>query len=82
MYNSLCPNDAFTAFLNILNCPNQHYLINLFTCTKYEKIIANGKKRFDGTVMDGISMGILGKLPNFQRVKNHFPRVQNLSNNQ
>ena len=32
--------------------------------------------------MDGTAMGILGKLPEFVRVKSIFSRLQNLSNKQ
>ena len=35
---------------------------------------------FGGIVMNGTATVILGNLPNFVRVKRHFPRVVNISN--
>lgn len=52
-------NDAFTAFLNNLNISNQSYLNELFSCSKCERITANGKILFDGIAIDGMDMGIL-----------------------
>ena len=82
MCNRQRPNDVYTAFLGNLYFPNESYLNDLFSSMKCERIASDRKKRFDGIVMDGTAMGILGKLPEFVRVKSRFSRVQNLSNKQ
>ena len=65
-----------------LTFPNQSDLNDLFSCKTWERVSSDGRKRFDGIVMDGTAMGILGNLPNFVRIKSHFPRVPNISNRQ
>ncbi len=39
----------------------------LFSCRNCERNSSNGGRTLDGVVMNGTAMGILGKLPKFER---------------
>ena len=60
-------NEAFTEFLMTLKFPRDQDIFELFSCSKCEQNVGNGFKRMDGVVMDGSAVGILGKLPPFER---------------
>ena len=65
--NRQVANDAFAAFLCTLQFPSEQDLSRLFSCSTCEKELPSGERVMDGVVMDGTAVGILDKLPQFQR---------------
>jgi len=61
-------NDAFTQFLMTLRFPSDSDAADLFSCSNCEGAAHDGVQRMDAIVMDGTAMGILGTLPQFERV--------------
>ena len=59
--------DAFVSFLLTLCFRRENDMSDMFSCKKCESSLPCGKRRFDGVVMDGAAVGILGNLPGFQR---------------
>ena len=72
-------NGAFTFLLMNLTLLIQDDVHSLFSCTKCERRMPDGTKRLDGIVMDRTAMGILGKLPNYERVKNKLFPSRNMA---
>ena len=61
-----------------LSFPKDDNVFKLFSCSKCERTLDDGSKRMNGVVMDGSAVGILGKLPKFQRIDfqmNVIPRI-------
>lgn len=65
-------NNAFTYFLVNLTFPNQGDLRSMFPYTKCGRRTPDGTNVFEGIVMDGTIMGILRKLPNYERIRSQF----------
>ena len=61
-------NEAFCKYLMILLFPNNEDLSDLFSCSSCTLQEENGSKIMEGVVMDGTALGILGRLPSFQRI--------------
>lgn len=55
----------------------------LFTCAKCESRTEDGEeKRMDTVIMDGTALGILGALPQFERITSVVPPIQRVSTRQ
>lgn len=72
-------NEAFNSFLMTLCFPKDQDVFELFSCATCERTMKDGSKRIDGVVMDGSAVGILGKLPNFQRVTHQINAVSRIA---
>ncbi len=66
--NRQSANEALCKFLMLLRFPSGRDFNDLFSCESCTVRDANGNERMEGVVMDGTAMGILGTLPQFQRV--------------
>ena len=75
-------NEAFTSFLMALRFLKSQDLCELFSCKNCEVTLPNGETRFDGVVMDGTTVGILGNLPSFQRDKRTLLPVGSVADHQ
>ena len=73
--------DAFTSFLMTLRFPKSQDYSELFSCKNCEVNLPNAETRFDGVVMDGTAVRILGNLPSFQRDKRTIFPVGSVADN-
>ena len=60
--------EYFTSFLMRLRFPESQGMSELFSSRNCKVTLPNGEARFDGVVMDGTAVLILGNLPSFQRI--------------
>lgn len=74
-------NQAFSRYLISLRLPDD-VPNELFCCSKCERTIPDGTNRMEGIFMNGSAAGILGELPNFQRVKKIVPTVVGVAEHQ
>ena len=73
-------NEAFAEFLMLLKFPAKEDLKSLFTCGTCESRGEDGEeKRMDVVIMDGTALGILGTLPEFERLTSVVPPIQRIS---
>ena len=71
-------NEALCRFLMLLRFPNSCDFTELFTCNECTNRDLPGKERMDTVVMDGTALGILGKLPPFERNSSIVPAVSRI----
>ena len=67
---------CFMEFFSLLHFPSESVLSSLFSCSTCEKPYAGNTKRLDGVVMDGTAVGILKRLPLFQRPTQIVPKAE------
>ena len=67
--------DCFTAFLSLLEFPSDDALADLFSSATCETEEKNCERCLDAVVMDGTAVGVLKKLPKFNRVFQLVPLV-------
>ena len=70
---------CFTAFLGTLRFPYNSALEKLFDCDTCSIIGEDREQRLDAVVMDVAAVGILKKLPKFQRLSQLIPPIENSS---
>ena len=75
-------NEALCKFLMLLRFPNSTDLFQLFSCESCTVKDSSGNERMGAVVMDGTALGILGKLPVFERVSSTAPPVPHISKQQ
>ena len=70
-------NKAFQAYLELLDFPSQKKLNYTFSRSTCEFVSPDGTRSINSIVMDGTVVGLLGKLPDYQRPVFSLPRFQN-----
>lgn len=73
---------AFAKFLKTLEFPTEKVLFQLFSCETCEKKQDDGTRRLDAVVMDGTAVGVLKRLPKFDRLHQLVPRVDKCTRKQ
>ncbi len=67
--------DCFTAFLSLLEFPSEDALAELFSFATCETKDKNGERYLDAVVMGGTAVGVLKKVPQFNRVSRLLPKT-------
>ncbi len=75
-------NEAFSSFLMTLFFSTDLDIFELLSCSKCKRRLKDCSKRMDGIVMDASAIGILGKLPEFERVNYEMNVVSRISDRQ
>ncbi len=74
--------EAFTSFLMILRFPREEDIHMLFSRKNCERESSTGERMLDAVVMEGTAMGILGRLPEFERRTCEIEPVKNVTKRQ
>ncbi len=81
-YNRQRTNEALNSFLMTLRFLQENDMDKLFSCENCEKKLPNGDIILDGIVTDGTAEGILGKLPEFERITCEIDPVRQVPDRQ